>query len=137
MKVQIFTYCDFAAYYAGKLCITGACDAICLAKTPATIAIGFIILKLGIEPADEGDHLLKISLIDADGKPIAAPPPSRVSVKFDRQSVGKHEQKSHIQISLLSNILIPRHGEYSLEACADATPLASTPFFVLPIPART
>ena len=131
MKVHIFTYCDFAVFYNGKLCITGACDQLYLPRTPMHVPLGFIVLKLGMEAADEGEHLLKTSMIDADGKQIASPPPFLASVKFDQKSVGNYEQKTQYQINMMNNFLIPKYGEYSIELSDGGNQLASIPFLVL------
>jgi hypothetical protein len=133
MKVQIFTYCDFAAFYNGKLCITGACDQLFVPKTPAVVPLGYIVLKLGMEPADEGVHLLQTSIIDADGRQIAGPPPFKMAVKFDKLSVGNYEQKTQYQINMITNFLVPKYGEYSLELADGGNQMASIPFLVLPV----
>jgi hypothetical protein len=132
MNIDIFTYCDFAAFYSGRLCITGATDVLWAAQMPLKMSLGYIVVKGRFILADEGTHTIKTSLIDQDGKLIISPPSTQAVVQFDKTK--KNEIKTHYHIDQISNFSLPKYGEYSLELLFDGNEIASIPFCVLPAP---
>ena len=62
--------CDSATDYRGKLCILGTFDTIVTSNLPSTHPHCAIAIRIVFRDADEGDHKLKLRLINEDGKNI-------------------------------------------------------------------
>ena len=68
MQLEIFTLCDAATEYAGKLNIIGTCR--CVAAFEALIAHPQCAIagRLWFEQIEEGDHRVMLTFADEDGK---------------------------------------------------------------------
>ena len=73
MEILTATLCDFAAEYAGKLCIQGAFDTIFARQFPSMHPQCSIALRMLIRTEDLGEHRLEIDFVDPDGKPFIPP----------------------------------------------------------------
>lgn len=68
MIIDIFTVCDFAQDFQGKLFINGTFDTIWTKQFPATQPNLSIALKLRFDEDDIGFHPLKFKIIHTNGK---------------------------------------------------------------------
>jgi hypothetical protein len=70
MTVQIAALCDSAADYNGKLCLMGTFDTIVARQFPTTHPYCSLALRIVFSTEEEGQHGMKVSLIDEDGKSL-------------------------------------------------------------------
>lgn len=133
MKIDIFTYCDYFNVYGGKLCIVGSADIIFVPQFPAKIT-GVVVLKLRIENGDAGNHTLKTSIIDQDGKLIVSGSEAKINISEFKHSPEKFEIKSHLHAARFSNFQIPKFGEYTVQALIDGSQASSFPIYFVPFP---
>jgi hypothetical protein len=128
MKISIFTYCDFASFYGGKLCIMGATDQIGVPNLPAAKS-GFIVARIHFERGDEGSHTFTSAITDADGKPIVKAESKPMTVTKFQDDPQKNEMKFHCKFDLV-RFKIPKYGEYTLELRDNGSVCASVPMMV-------
>ena len=69
MNVLIFTLCDGAYNYNGKLTIVGTTDNIKVSKYPAFVSIGFAF-KISFTPQETGAKNVSIRMLNHDGEDI-------------------------------------------------------------------
>ena len=69
MVIDLFTLCDGAYNYNGKLTIVGTLDSISVPDVPAKVQFS-IAMKLRFNPDEEGKHTLIVRIKDANGKNI-------------------------------------------------------------------
>ena len=73
MDVEAFILCDCATDQQGKLNILGAFDRLYTRKIPAVHPACAVAVRLRFSKFEEGEHTIKINLIDADGNPAGYP----------------------------------------------------------------
>jgi len=126
MKTEIFTLCDFAAEYAGKLNVVGAFDSVYVRQAPAKIPQCAVALRLRAEKRDAGKHLMKISIANAEGKSLCtlAEAPFEVVVPEVAPSIS-------LSFSVAINELnIGAIGVYSIELHLDGHLVTEVPLHV-------
>jgi hypothetical protein len=69
VQLEILTFCDAAAEYGGRLNILGATDTV-IADLPLKFLHCAIVVRLRAARIEEGDHTVRLMIIDADGAPI-------------------------------------------------------------------
>lgn len=94
MKVELFTLCDGAYNYNGKLTIVGTMDTFTVSALPASVGFG-IAIKVLLLPEDAGSHVLKVSFVNPDGSNH----PGELNVNFDAKP-----SVEPFHISLAANI---------------------------------
>jgi hypothetical protein len=127
MKVEILTYCDFAAIYGLSLCITGATDFIFGKEFPLIVPSSCVIWKVRLEADDEGEHFVQARICDLDLKVIFESQISKMPVQFKKEP--ELESKFRIRRYLLHNLKIPKPGEYNVELLFDNKQLAFRSIF--------
>lgn len=116
MKIDIFTLCDNAQEYSGKLVIVGTFNEIYAEKFPATHPEMAIVARTIIEDENLESHDLEISAINAEtGKPALIQPfKTRLDTKGNK---GKPVYSN--LILRMNNILIQEPGKYIIKFCID------------------
>lgn len=64
MNIRLFTLCDGAYNYNGKLTVVGTTDNIKVGRFPATVNIG-IAVKVSFPPQEYGTKVMKIQIQDS------------------------------------------------------------------------
>lgn len=133
MKIDILTFCDFASFYGGKLCIMGASDMIGVRSIPSR-AGGFIVIKLQIHHQDVGSHIITASIMDADGKSLVS---AKSDLKVDKfeDAPNKDELKTHFCLHAVQ-FQIQRFGSHSIEVSVDGSSVHSVPIAVFVLPQK-
>lgn len=72
MQIRVFTLCDGAYNYNGKLTIVGTTDNIKVPRTPAIVSIGLAI-KVSFEPNEYGEKRLSVKIIDSENNSVMTP----------------------------------------------------------------
>jgi len=126
MKIELFTVCDFAADYAGKLSVVGIFDTISANQAPVVHPHWCVAVKFRFERIEEGQKKLRISLSDFDGKPVLSPIEMPVVATIP---AGTSSSTLNIVVNV-GGIKFDRFGEYSIDLAIDGRHEASTPLYV-------
>ena len=126
MNVEMFLLCDAATDTAGKLNILGAFDSIMVGSFPAVHPQCAIALRIRFLRVEEGDHTVRISLIDADGHSIVPDLDASMNVKFG----GPESSLAANLIMNLQRLQFKKAGEYSIELTVDGRNEKSLPLMI-------
>lgn len=126
MKLEIFAICDAATVAGGKLNVLGAFDAIHSAQTPVLHPQCAIALRLRFSRIEEGDHRVRLNLIDDDGKPIMPGIDGVISVKLN----GDEESSVANFIINVHQLKFERAGSFSIDLAVDGRHECSLPLGV-------
>lgn len=127
MKLEIFTLCEAATVSGGRLNILGAFDRIHSNKTPITHPICAIAIRMRFEKIETGTKRIRISFINADGKPVMPTLEQTCTVKDD-----KYKLSSILNLVLLiQQIKLNDFGAYSIDLAVDGRLEGSIPVYVI------
>jgi hypothetical protein len=130
MKIELFTLCDFAADYAGKLSVIGVFDTLFSKQAPVAHPHWCVAVKFRFEKIEDGQKNLRLSIADADGKNVIPAIDMTVTastpVDFSSTTVNL--------VLNIGGIKFEKFGEYSIDLAVDGRHEASTPLYVRPIP---
>ncbi len=127
MKVELFVLCDAATDYHGKLNILGTFDSIWAKQIPAVHPLCAVALRLRFSKIEEGEHKIKISIVDEDGKEVVKPVEANVNILFKN---APHTSTATNMILNLQGIKFPNFGEYSIDLAIDGRHEASLPLCI-------
>ena len=127
MKVDIFTLCDAAKVYEGKLSILGSFDAVVLSEVPAKYPAAAIAIKLRFERIEQGEKRIRISFIDADGKEILRSLEKQITVKVS----DPFNTKTISFVIGMPGLKFQRFGDYAILLAVDGRIEAEMPLRVL------
>ncbi len=130
LKLEIFTLCESAADYGGKLCILGGFDRIHSAEVPLVLPRCSVVARLRVHRIEEGDHKLRMTIADEDGKSIVPGVEAQVSVRF-LQELNSATVNLILQVNGLK---LERHGEYTIDLAVDGIHQGSLPLYFSPPP---
>jgi hypothetical protein len=68
MDLELFTYCDAAVEYDGRINMLGATDRFIAPFLPFRHSQCSLVVRLRAATTEEGDHQMRIAVIDAEGK---------------------------------------------------------------------
>lgn len=126
MEIEVFTLCDAAADYQGRLSILGIFDTIFATSLPALHPQCSVALRIRFSKVEEGKHNLTLHIVDYDGNMIIPP----LSGEFGVQLAG-NDQLGAINLVLnLQGLSFNRYGEYAINLAIDNHELGSRPFWV-------
>ena len=134
MKVELFVLCDAAADYQGRLNILGTFDSIWAKQMPAVHPICAVALRLRFLKIEEGDHKIKISIVDGDGKAVVRPVEANVNVIFRNTPLTSMATN---MILNLQGLKFSAYGEYSIDLAIDGRHELSLPLYVNKIPEQS
>lgn len=130
LKLEIFTLCESAADYGGKLCILGGFDRIHSQEVPLVLPRCSVVARLRVHRIEEGDHKLRMTIADEDGKSIVPGVEAQVSVRF-LQELNSATVNLILQVNGLK---LERHGEYTIDLAVDGIHQGSLPLYFSPPP---
>jgi len=126
MKVEIFTLCDAATNSAGKLNILGSFDTLWGKEKPITYPACAIAMKIRFEKIEEGNHRIKLTFADADGKLVMPSIDASAAVRFKPEDA----TTTAIFVLNLQRIKFDRFGEYTIDFAIDGRQEGSIPLYV-------
>jgi hypothetical protein len=132
MNVELFALCDAATDYNGKLNLLGAFDAIWSRTEPVVHPQCSVAVRIRFSRIEEGEHKVKINIIDADGKSVVKPFETSARIKFQKEMTS-------VAANMILNfhgLKFPVFGEYSIDLSVDAKHEASLPLYVNRLPAQ-
>ncbi len=132
MDVEVFALCDAATDSGGKLNLLGAFDRINARQFPLVHPHCAIALRVRFDRIEEGNHRVKISLIDADGNSIIPGIDGNIGIKFppDVQSVCAN------MVLNMNGLKFQSAGQYSIELAIDGRHERSLPINVVEAPGK-
>jgi hypothetical protein len=132
MNIELFALCDAAADYNGKLSILGAFDAIWARTAPAVHPQCAVALRMRFSKVEEGEHKVKINIVDADGKSVVKPFETTANIRYQ-------ENINSIAANMILNlhgIKFTSFGDYSIDLTVNGKHEASLPLYVNQLPAQ-
>lgn len=112
MVIDLFSLCDGAYNYNGKLTIVGTLDSISVPEVPAKVQFG-IAMKLRFDATETGAHTLIVRIKDVNGKNV--PPDMKLGLNIKPSDVSTI-------VSLAVNaqgLPFDKFGEYSVDVLVD------------------
>ena len=130
MDVEAFILCDCATDQQGKLNILGAFDRLYTRKIPAVHPACAVAVRLRFSKFEEGEHTIKINLIDADGNPAGPMLERKISVNVPE------DDNSCVRNIILNiqGLRLERTGEYRFDFAIDSHQEACLPLKVIEVP---
>lgn len=132
MNIEAFLLCDAATDQQGKLNVLGAFDNIFAQKMPLHYPACAIVARIRFDKAEEGEHSIRINIMDEDGVSTGPKPQGKISVRVPDAS-GTSVANLILNIRGLE---FKRYGKYWIDLDVDGTILASLPLQVNQVPPR-
>ncbi len=130
MNIEVFVLCDAATDQQGKLNILGAFDSLFAKKMPTKHPACAVAVRIRFERIEEGDHPMRINIIDEDGNPIGPKLDGNISVKT-RPGLDSSA------VNLVLNIYgleFKKYGKYRIDLAVDGQIKGSLPLTVREVP---
>lgn len=115
MDVEVFVLCDAATDSAGKLNVLGAFDSILARSVPILHPQCTVALRMRFSRIEEGEHKVRVSLVDADGRSVVPDLDTSVNVRFR----GPESSLAANMIMNLQRVQFKVAGEYSVNLSVD------------------
>jgi L-asparaginase II len=126
MNIDAFLLCDCATDQGGKLNVLGAFDSIFARKMPAVHRACAIAARIRFEKIEEGEHQVRVDVVDEDGKAIVPRLDGEISVHI-RDDAGSSGTNLILN---LQGLKFERYGRYSINLAIDGRQVHSLPFTV-------
>ncbi len=126
MNIDAFLLCDCATDQGGKLNVLGAFDSIFARKMPVVHRACAIAARIRFEKIEEGEHKVRVDVIDEDGKAIVPRLDGEISVRI-REDAGSSGTNLILN---LQGLKFERYGRYSINLAIDGRQVQSLPFSV-------
>ena len=133
MNIEAFLLCDAATDQMGKLNILGAFDHLVVQKMPAKHPACAIAGRIRFERFEEGDHKIKVQMIDEDAKPLGPKLEGNMNVRF----TGDTDSAVSNFILNIQGLQLEKYGQYRIDLSIDGQIQASLPFYVMEPPTQT
>lgn len=100
----------------GRANIIGEFDRVHSTGVPVTFPRLYVIARFEAEISEGSEHTIQIRLIDEDGQEVLQPPPA-INLPFKPRGRGKPLRAN--TFFELSNIRLPKFGDYSFDLLVD------------------
>jgi hypothetical protein len=130
MKTEIFTLCDAATEQQGKLNLLGSFDHLHAKQAPISHPGCTLALKLRFTKIEEGNHTVKITFGDEDGKLVMPPIEFPLTIAV---APGESTATSHLVLNM-QQLKLPSFGEYTIDLAVDGRAEAALPLYVRQLP---
>jgi hypothetical protein len=125
MKIELFTFCDFAQENGGKLTIVGTFDTIITRSFPCVHPQLSVVIRLRFDIWEFANHSFRIETRDLDGEMSMEAINGNVEVK----GVGNATAVSHLVFSI-SNLNFKNAGVVNFALFMDDKETGSIPLYV-------
>ena len=126
MEIETFVLCDAATDYRGKLNILGTFDTIHGGEVPVVWPHCALALRVRFSKIEEGEHRVRISFMDEDGRAILPPLDGTVRVAFGPES----KTMATNLILNMERLKLEKPGEYSIHLAIDGRQEKSLPLYL-------
>jgi hypothetical protein len=130
MNIEAFLLCDAATEQQGKLNVLGAFDNIWTRQLPVKHPQCSIATRIRFEKIEDGNHSVKIQIVDDDGKNIGPKPEGNISV---RTGPGLDSSVANLILNI-QGLEFKQYGRYQVDLAIDGQLQASLPLRVAEIP---
>jgi hypothetical protein len=132
MDIQIAILCDAATDNNGKLNILGTFDTIYSAQLPATHPQCSIALRMTFSKGEEGQHKVRLSFGDEDGKPVMPNIDIPIEVVLPEDTIFI----SRNFVVNIQQLKFEKPGLYAIDIAMDGRQEGSIPLLVKQMPAK-
>jgi len=133
MEIEVFTLCDAAADYQGRLNVLGIFDTIFASNLPTAHPYCSVALRLRLRKTEEGKHTFTVHIVDNDGKLVVPP----LNGEFGIQLAANSRQGAINLVLNLQGLTFTRFGEHAVNLAIDSHELGSLPFWIRQQPSQT
>ena len=125
MKIELFTFCDFAQENSGKLTIVGTFDTIISRNFPCIHPQLSVVIRLRFDLWEFANHQFRIETRNLEGGMVIKPIQGNVEVK----GMGNATAVSHL-VFTISNLHFDRSGVINFVLYVDDKELSSIPLYL-------
>ena len=125
MKVEIFSFCDFAQENSGKLTVVGTFDTIISRNFPCIHPQLSVVIRLRFDLWEFANHNFRIETHDLDGELSLEP----IKGNVDVQGAGNATAVSHLVFSI-TNLHLKKSGILNFVLFIDDKEIMSVPLYV-------
>jgi hypothetical protein len=130
MNIEAFLLCDAATDQMGKLNILGAFDHLGAQIMPTKHPACAIVGRIRFERSEEGDHKIKVQMIDEDAKPLGPKLEGNMNIRF----TGDVDSAVSNFILNIQGLQFEKYGQYRIDLSIDGQIQASLPLYVMEPP---
>lgn len=128
MHVEIFSLCEFARMYGGRLVLSAPFDHIAAPSAPIQQMCS-VAIRVRFELSEVGECPFRFNVIDADGQSVI--PPLQGNARIVAQP---GQLTSCLTMAIGMNLTLPKPGRYSVRFALRGMEIASLPLEVLLAP---
>ena len=125
MKIELFTFCDFAQENGGKLTIVGTFDTIISRNFPCTHPHLSVVVRIRFDLWEFAPHTFRIETRNLDGEISMEP----IAGSLDVRGVGNATAVSHLVFSI-GNLYFKNPGLVTFTLFIDDKETASIPLYI-------
>jgi hypothetical protein len=125
MKIELFTFCDFAQENGGKLTIVGTFDTIISRNFPCVHPQLSVVIRIRFDLWEFANHSFRIETQDLDGEAGIDPISGNVEVK----GAGNATAVSHL-VFTISNLRFEKSGVLNFILYLDHREITSIPLYI-------
>jgi len=125
IKIEIFTFCDFAQENGGKLTIVGTFDTIISRNFPCVHPQLSVVIRLRFDLWEFSNHSFRIETRDLDGEMSL----EAINGNVDVRGVGNTTAVSHLVFSI-SNLQFKNPGLINFVLFIDDKEAGSVPLYI-------
>jgi hypothetical protein len=125
MKIELFTFCDFAQENSGKLTIIGTFDTIISRNFPCIHPQLSVVIRIRFDLWEFANHQFRIETMDLDGASVINPIKGNLEVK----GAGNATAVSHL-VFTISNLHFKNSGVINFILYIDDKELSSIPLYL-------
>ena len=125
MKIELFTFCDFAQENGGKLTVVGTFDTIISRNFPCIHPQLSVVIRIRFDLWEFTNHSFRVESYDLDGEMGIEP----IRGNVDVQGGGNATAVSHLVFSI-SNLHIKKSGILNFVLYIDEKEVMSLPLYI-------
>ena len=125
MKIELFTFCDFAQENLGKLTVVGTFDTVVSRTFPCIHPQLSVVIRLRFDLWEFSNHEFRVETRDLNGDTVIKPITGNVEVK----GVGNATAVSHL-VFTISNVNFKKPGVVNFILYIDDRELSSIPLYL-------
>ena len=125
MKIELFTFCDFAQENSGKLTIVGTFDTIISRNFPCVHPQLSVVIRIRFDLWEFGSHVFRIETRDLNGEINMDP----ISGTLDVKGIGNASAVSHL-VFTIGNLHFKNPGMINLTLYIDDKETSSIPLYI-------
>ncbi|EDY81307.1 hypothetical protein VDG1235_925 [Verrucomicrobiia bacterium DG1235] len=126
MFVEIFSICDAATDYGGRLNLLGAFEGIAASSAPIVRERCSLAVRIRFDASETGSHKLEVRFVDKDGKAVGPKMGANLTVKIH----AGRTSGAHNLVLNINRLQFPAFGTYDIQLLVDGEKRSSLPLLV-------